>query len=257
MELVKAKKIRVSESKNLREFVFSQRAVKSDFEVHEMETAIGICKRALGRTVEGFSEGMTAEGMSRTLDKNMLDEGGTGPSFDTTVWFRRNLEESAVRKLARGDLVLFDFGTKLPSMYLSDVGRTIPFATGDQKTRDFLERCLFYQTSGTKIASGKSGNEVRSDIDQIIREHGCDSTHRPGHQIGLNVHESFGPALAYGEENSGELCKGNIVTWEPGLGLPKYRTRLGENRYGMIHMEDMVLVGNPSRMLGNFKLDFP
>ena len=99
--------------KNLRKFVFSQRAVKSEFEVHEMETAIGIAKRALESTIQGFKSGITTEDISRSLNKNILDEGGIGTSFETDVRIRRNLGEAETRKLAKGDLILFDFGAKL------------------------------------------------------------------------------------------------------------------------------------------------
>jgi Xaa-Pro aminopeptidase len=256
MDLIRTSGIQTVD-RNLRDFVYAQRAVKSEFEVREMERAIGISKRALQTTIQDFAPGMTTEEISRNLDKNILDEGGIGTSFETTVMIRRNLEEREIRKLSRGDLVLFDFGAKLSSMYLADVGRTIPFASKDSKTRDFMNDVYSIKRAGLKkIVSGHSGNQVRSEIDQVLRELGYDSTHRPGHQIGLNVHESFGPALAYGEENSAPLQTGNVVTWEPGIGLVKNRDKLYKNRYGMIHMEDMVLVGSPSKMLGNFKLEF-
>jgi Xaa-Pro aminopeptidase len=244
-------------SKSLREFVFSQRAIKTAFEIQEMERAIGIAKKALARTVENLQSGVSTEQISRSLNKNLLDGAAIGPSFETDVRIRRNLNEDEVQKLRRGDLILVDFGAKLSSGYLSDVGRTIPFdSSGNQKINDFLEKVYSIKRAGLKkIVSGKTGSQVRDEIDQVIREHGFDSTHRPGHQIGLNVHEPFGPALAYGKENSGLLQEGNVVTWEPGIGLVKNRDKLNVNRFGMSHMEDMVLVGSPSRVLGNFKLE--
>jgi Xaa-Pro aminopeptidase len=258
LDLARASGMKLA-TQDLREFIFSERAVKSEFEIREMEKAIRVSKRALRRTVEGFRAGLTTEEISRMLDRYILDESGMGTSFETTAMIRRNLNEPEVGKLSKGDLVLFDFGARLSSMYLADVGRTIPFATaGDARTRDFMNDVYSIKRAGLKkIVSGRTGNQVCSDIDEIIHEHGYDSTHRPGHQIGLNVHEPFGPALAYGEENSTPLRTGNVVTWEPGLGLTKNRDKLHKNRYGMIHMEDMVLVGSSSRMLGNFKLEFP
>ncbi len=137
--------------KNLREFVFSQRATKSEFEVHEMETAIGIAKRALDRTVHSFKSGITTEDISRSLNKNILDEGGIGTSFETDVRIIRGLSEAQTRKLAKGDLVLFDFGAKLSSMYLSDVGRTIPFLPDrDHKIRDFMNDVYSIKRAGFK-----------------------------------------------------------------------------------------------------------
>ena len=256
MELIKGSGIQLS-GKNLREYIYSQRTVKSDFEIREMEEAIGISKRALHSTIQSFAPGMTTQEIALNLDKNMLEEGTVGPSFDTTVMIRRDLQEPEIKKLAKGDLVLFDFGAKLSSAYLADVGRTIPFHARDVKTKDFMADVYSIKRAGVKeIAIGKTGNEVRSAINAILEEHGYDSTHRPGHQIGLNVHEPFGPALAFGKENSATLQPGNVVTWEPGIGLAKNRDKLYKNRYGMIHMEDMILVGSPSRALGNFPLEF-
>jgi Xaa-Pro aminopeptidase len=193
------------------------------------------------------------------LNKSILDEGGTGTSFETDIMLRRNLEESEVDSgLSRGDLVLFDFGAKLPSTYLSDVRRTIPFSTGsNEKLRNFMNDVYSINREGLrKTSSGKTGNQVREDIDSIIKEHGYVSAHRPGHQIGLNVHEPFGPELAYGEENSIQLKPGNVVTWEPGIGLSKNDKRMYRNRFGMAHLEDMVLVGTPSKVLGDLKLEY-
>ena len=138
-------------------------------------------------------------------------------------------------------------------MYLSDVGRTIPFGASE-KTADFLKQvCLIKHEGLRKIASGKSGAQIREEVDQVIKEHGFESTHRPGHQIGLNVHEPYGPHLNFGEENSSRLKAGNVVTWEPGIGIDP---KLPKNRFGMAHMEDMVLVGNYSRMLGDFEMQY-
>ena len=244
----------------LREFIFSQRAIKSDYEISEIESAIGVASRALEKTINAFTEGISTGEIARTLNKNILEEGGTGTSFETDVRLRRNLEEDeGAEKLSSGDLVLFDFGAKLSSEYLSDVGRTIPFSSGgDQKVKDFMNTIYSIKKEGLdKIRAGRTGNQVRADIDAVIEEeHGFISTHRPGHQIGLNVHEPFGPALAYGRENAKKLKEGNVVTWEPGTGLSKNKDKLHKNRFGMAHVEDMVLVGSPSKLLGSMKLEY-
>ena len=121
---------------------------------------------------------------------------------------------------------------------------------------DFLSNVVSIKKAGLKkINAGTSGNSVREEIDSVIREHGYLSTHRPGHQIGLNVHEPYGPHLAYGKENAGKLRKGNLVTWEPGIGFPSEEQP--EKRFGMAHMEDMVVVGDhDSRMLGSLPLEY-
>ena len=119
---------------------------------------------------------------------------------------RRNLGEKEEGKLRNGDLVLFDFGARLSNMYPSDIGRTVPFGTRSEKAMDLLGDAVSIKKAGLKeIKAGASGNSVREGIDAIIREHGYVSTHRPGHQTGLNVHEPYGPHLAYGKENAGQV----------------------------------------------------
>jgi Xaa-Pro aminopeptidase len=142
-------------------------------------------------------------------------------------------------------------------MYPSDIGRTVPFGARSETVLDFLSNAVSIKKAGLrKINAGMSGNSVREEIDSVIQEHGYVSTHRPGHQIGLNVHEPYGPHLAYGKENASKLRKGNLVTWEPGIGFPSEEQQ-PKNRFGMAHMEDMVQVADrDSRMLGNFPLEY-
>ena len=253
MDLIRGSGIE-TENNGLTEFVYSQRSLKSRFELDEMERAIGVAKRSFEKTIDSLKEGLKIVDISKALSKNLIDE-ETLPSFDIDVRLRRDLKEEEVNGLQKGDLVLFDFGARLPSMYLSDVGRTIPFGRASKATKDFMRDVVEIKKEGVKrIKSGTSGNTTRKLIDHLIEEHGYVSTHRPGHQIGINVHDPYGPHLAYGTENAGKLRTGNVVTWEPGVG---FKETLGpKNRFGMAHMEDMVLVGLNSQMLGDFDLEY-
>jgi Xaa-Pro aminopeptidase len=240
----------------LRDFAYQQRSIKSEYELEQMVRAIQVAARGLERTLASLKEGHSSDEIASALTRYMIEEGGIGPSFEPDVRFRRNFDENEQVKLRDGDLVLFDFGARLDSLYPSDIGRTIPFGTRSEKVMDFLSNVVSIKKAGLKkINAGTSGNSVREEIDSVIREHGYLSTHRPGHQIGLNVHEPYGPHLAYGKENAGKLRKGNLVTWEPGIGFPSEDQP--EKRFGMAHMEDMVVVGDhDSRMLGSLPLEF-
>ena len=248
----------ISATKNqLKEFVSSERSIKSEYELKEMVRAIEISKKAFEKTIDTLKVGATIAEITNRLYTSMIDEGGISSSFEIDIRLRRDMEETEdVARIERGDLVLFDFGTRLHSAYLSDVGRTIPFGKPGEKTKDFMGKVLAVKKEGLKeIRSGVSGNDVRRGIDQIIREHGFESTHRPGHQIGLNVHEPYVPHLNLGEENSARLSKGNVVTWEPGIGFGG--SNLPKNRFGMAHMEDMVHVGSSrSEVLGKFDMQY-
>lgn len=239
--------------RSLTEFVYNQRSQKSEYEIREIEKAIKVGGEALRETADGLKAGDTVSLISLQLKKSMLDSGAASESFAAEVMIRKGVSEKEAGRLERGSLVLFDFGARLESQYLSDMGRTIPFGP-DERLRDLMRNvCEIKMLGLRKIRAGLSGNEVRKGIDEVISEFGFDSVHRPGHQIGLNVHEPYRPDLAYGEENSVPLKERNIVTWEPGIGLKGLRTPI---RYGLAHMEDMVLVGGQSTMLGNLPLEF-
>ena len=243
-----------AKNNDLMKFVYSQRALKSRFELEEMERAIAVAKGAFERTLDSLKTGQSIADISKLLSKNMIDE-ETLPSFEIDIRLRRGLKEKEVDKLQRGDLVLFDFGVRLPSMYPSDVGRTTPFGVASRETKDFMRDVVAIKKEGVKkIKKGVSGNATREAIDKLIEEYGYVSTHRPGHQIGINVHDPYGPHLAYGAENKGKLQSGNVVTWEPGIGFKE--SPGPKNRFGMAHMEDMVLVGTNSRVLGDFDLEY-
>jgi Xaa-Pro aminopeptidase len=245
-----------AQSNSLREFIFHERSVKSVYEISQIEKAIKIASSALKKTISKLSSGLSVDELTKILNASMIDEGALSSSFETDIRIRRAVNEEEARILRSGDLILFDFGARLPSMYLSDIGRTIPFGN-QSKVKDFFEDVFSIKREGLKkISSGRSGNKVREEIDKVIREHGYVSTHRPGHQIGLNVHEPYGPHLNYGEENEAKLEAGNVVTWEPGIGKKDIKSPI--NRFGMSHMEDMVLVrsGGNSKMLGNLDLKY-
>jgi Xaa-Pro aminopeptidase len=238
----------------LTRFAYSERSRKSAYEVRQMVEAVKVGEKALRKTLESLRVGDTVRGITVRLKKTMLDEGAVSESFATDVRIRRGVSEHEAQKLERGSLLLFDFGVRLESRYLSDMGRTVPFGP-NERLRDFMKEVCEIKKSGLRgVKEGRTGNEVRKRIDRIIEEYGYVSVHRPGHQIGLNVHEPYQPDLAYGDENNVPLNEGNVVTWEPGIGLKD--PNLLPVRFGLAHMEDMVLVGGDPKMLGNVPLEF-
>jgi Xaa-Pro aminopeptidase len=250
----KLEQIAIMPDQSLTEFVYSERSRKSDFEIEQIEKAIRIGRKSLEKTVDSLKVGDKLNEIALCLKKSMLDEGAASESFATDVKIKQGVTEKDLQRLERGSLLLFDFGVRLESQYLSDMGRTIPFGANNALS-DLMESVCEIKRLGLRtIRSGKTGNEVRGEIDEIIRKFEYVSVHRPGHQIGLNVHEPYEPNLAYGEENNKPLQERNVVTWEPGVGLNN--PELAPVRFGLAHMEDMVLVGANSKMLGNVPLKF-
>ena len=245
--------IGIKADKSLTRFVYSERSRKSSYEIGQIERAVKIGLRALRTTIDQLAVGQKVNEIAVSLKKSMLGEGAVSESFATDVMIRRGVSEREVRTLERGSLLLFDFGARLESQYLSDMGRTVPYQA-NAAARDFMADVNEIKRLGLrKIRAGRTGNDVRRGVDKVIEEFGYRSVHRPGHQIGLNVHEPYQPDLAYGEENRVALKEGNVVTWEPGIGLKD--SKLAPIRFGLAHMEDMVLVGQDSKMLGNVPLE--
>ena len=250
----KMERIGIMRDDALTEFVYAERSLKSAYEISQIETAVRIGANALQSTIDSLKAGIKVTEIAVELKKSMLDEGAVSESFTTDVRIRRGVSEKEANTLERGSLVLFDFGARLESQYLSDMGRTVPYGANGQ-LRDFMNEVYEIKKLGLrKIRAGRTGNEVRREIDELIGEYGYASVHRPGHQIGLNVHEPYEPNLAYGEENNTALREGNIVTWEPGIGLRN--PKLAPVRFGLAHMEDMVLVSGDSKMIGQVPLEF-
>jgi Xaa-Pro aminopeptidase len=252
--LKKIERIGIIRDDALTEFAYAERSRKSAYEIGQIEKAVRIGAKALRRTIDSLKVGSKVEGIAVALKKEMLDGGAVSESFSTDVKIRRGVTEKEAHRLERGSLLLFDFGARLESQYVSDMGTTIPYGANHQ-LRDFMNEVYEIKKTGLrKIRAGRTGNEVRKEIDELIQEYDYASVHRPGHQIGLNVHEPYEPNLAYGEENNKPLHQGNVVTWEPGIGLRK--PKLATVRFGLAHMEDMVLVRGDSKMIGNVPLEF-
>jgi Xaa-Pro aminopeptidase len=250
----KLEQIAITPDQSLTEFVYSERSRKSDYEIEQIERAIRIGRKSLEKTVDSLKAGDKLNEIALCLKKSMLDDGAASEPFPTDVKIKRGVTEKDLQRLERGSLLLFDFGARLESQYLSDMGRTIPFGPNKALTDLMDSVCEIKRLGLRTIRSGKTGNEVRGEIDEIIHQFEYASVHRPGHQIGLNVHEPYEPNLAYGEENNKPLQEQNVVTWEPGIGLDN--PELAPVRFGLAHMEDMVLVGGNSKMLGNVPLKF-
>lgn len=119
--------------------------------------------------------------------------------------------------------------------YYSDMTRTVWKGNPTMQIKEmFLAVRDAHEIAAEKIRPGLTGAEVYQSIVDFFAERGFESgregfVHNLGHGVGLEVHEapSLGPA---GES----LCRGNVVTIEPGLYYPGI---------GGIRIEDTGVVG--------------
>jgi Xaa-Pro dipeptidase len=132
------------------------------------------------------------------------------------------------RVLARGDVVLIDSGCRVHE-YTSDVTRTVAFGSATDDLRKVYATVEKAQTAGIgALRSGAIPEKVDRAARKVIEDAGYGEyfTHRLGHGLGLDGHES--PYLVHG--NRVPLVAGNTVTIEPGIYIPgKFGVRIEDD----------------------------
>lgn len=202
------------------------RRVKSIEEQTLMRAAGERTTAAITATHRRIRRGMTEQRVSNILDeefKNVGVRGGGLVQFGPSSALPHGGPEE--RTLSRGDVVLIDAGCKVRG-YSSDVTRTAVFGSAPDEFRKVLETVDRAQMAG--IAALKAG-AIPEEIDRAARAiieqagYGQFFTHRLGHGIGMDGHES--PYLVRG--NMTPLDAGNTVTVEPGIYMPgKFGVRI-------------------------------
>ena len=213
------------------------RESKDAGEVAEIRAAIAIAEQALGATLPLIHVGMTELAVAGELERALRVAGSEGFPFETIVASgpRSALPHAraSTRVIARGDLLLIDFGA-IHHGYCADITRT--FVVGAPPTDRQREiHALVRESNGSASALVRQGMRGR-DADALARDYieragfGEAFGHSLGHGIGLEVHEA--PRLAKTAE--APLPPGAVVTIEPGVYL---------EGWGGVRIEDDVLLG--------------
>lgn len=212
------------------------RAVKSPAELEAMRRAAAAADRAFAAILDHVRPGVEERVLALELDRRLLEAGADGPAFETIVAFG---ERSAMpharptrRALARGELVLFDFGAVVDG-YHSDVSRTVTCGAPPPELAAVYDIVLQAQMAAIQgLRAGLTGREAdRLARDPIERAgYGERFDHSLGHGLGLEVHEA--PRLSRTSEDL--LEPHMVVTIEPGVYIEKK---------GGVRIEDDVVVG--------------
>ncbi len=223
------------------ETIMQLRLRKTPEEVALMRQAIKISEDALDRTLsdlEGKVIGMTEIQITNILLNHISDLGGGGNAFEPIILTGANSAlphgYPGTAKVQEGDLLLFDFGTKVDG-YPSDITRTFAVGSLDDELRRVYDAVLGANRAG--VATGKPGIAAQ-DVDRAARKvitqagFGEYFTHRTGHGLGLDIHEH--PNMREG--NTMILEAGMIYTVEPGVYLP--------GRGGVRIEDDIVVTEN-------------
>lgn len=221
------------------------RMVKDEVELENMRLADRITKSAYQAALQGLREGMTEDDLARRVSQAHSRLGARGGAM---VLFGPHSAlphgSRNVRELRPGDAVLIDGGCAVNG-YRSDVTRTTVFGTASSKQRQVWQIVRDAQSAALEAARpGIACQQLDRVARQWIENAGYGPgyqyfTHRLGHGIGLDGHES--PYLVEG--NKLETRPGMTFSNEPGIYI------VGE--WGVRHEDIMVITGEGAEILGN------
>lgn len=135
------------------------------------------------------------------------------------------------RIVAPGDPIMVDFGA-IYKHYYADETRTFFFGQPSDKMKEIYQIVLEANLAGiSKVKPGRPIGEVDKAARAVIEKAGYGEffTHRTGHGIGLDIHES--PSVS--SDNEQLMEPGMVFTVEPGIYLPEW---------GGVRIEDDVVV---------------
>lgn len=218
------------------DFLASLRMFKDDEEIACMRKAVEIAQHALLSTLPHVKPGVTEKELASELVLQLLRHGSDSElAFSPIVAGGPNSANPhavpSERKLAEGDLLLFDWGARYNG-YSSDLTRTFAIGRVDEEFETIARAVLAANRAG--VTAGRAGVPA-CQVDRAAREAICAAgygdyfTHRTGHGLGMETHE---PPYIFAE-NELLLQPGMTYTVEPGIYLPER---------GGVRIEDNVVV---------------
>lgn len=215
------------------------RRFKDAGELQLLAQACAIGDAAFADLLTWLAPGVTERQVARRLERDIVDRGAEAPAFPTIIAGGPNAARPhhppGDRPLARGDLVVMDFGA-LVSGYHSDMTRTVALGTPHEELRAVYDLVLAAQRHGVAAAvDGAPAKAVDAACRDLISAAGRGEAflHPAGHALGLEIHED--PILR--PDTTGTLRAGMAITVEPGVYLPGL---------GGVRIEDTIAVRPPT-----------
>ena len=218
------------------------RREKSPWEVKQLELATKASAEGILAGFERLSEGITEKESRAIFSEELSNRSGNPLSF----WLIQFGLNSALphgspteKKLKVGDVVLLDLGTSVNG-YHGDITITLPFGKAPKKFYEIYD--IVFEANRSAFKANKEG-VIPSDLDKIARDYitnrgfGKYFTHRLGHGIGLEVHES--PYIV--ASNFDPLHLNDTHTIEPGIYLP--------GKFGVRVEDDVIVSKNECKFL--------
>lgn len=230
--------------KNTSHCVDSVRGEKDDEERRLMLEASHINDLAMERFKALIHDGVTELEVASQIEGIYKELGAEGNSFAPIICFGANAanphHEPDDTVIALGDVVLFDVGC-IKSGYCSDMTRTFFYKTVSDRQREVYEIVKNANLAGeAAMGPGKRFCDADAAARTLICEHGYGEyfTHRLGHSIGMQVHESGDVSAT----NTDRFTPGRCVSCEPGIYL--------EGEFG-VRIEDLCLITEDSVFVMN------
>ncbi|MBU7599985.1 aminopeptidase P family protein [Streptomyces sp. P38-E01] len=200
-----------------------QRLVKDDDEIACLRIAAEITDQALGELLESILVGRTERHLALELERRLIDHGGDGPAFPTSVATGPNAgvptHVPTDRRVEEGDFLSVRMGARYRG-YRCQIGRTFVIGTAPEEWQIELYELVFAaQRAGREALA--PGAECRA-VDRAAREvlaaagHGGAVEACTGHGVGLEIGED--PQLS--PDAMSKLDARVPVTVEPGVHLP-------------------------------------
>lgn len=224
-------------------------AVKDAKEIEATKRACEISSKVAREIPDALRENMTEKDMGFFIDSRMRELGGEGNAFETIAAFGENASKPhhspTERKLKKGDVALFDFGTKY-DRYCSDMTRTVFFG----EPPEVLKRAYILVKDAQEAGFLEYHDGANASAADIIARKIIDESefngrfiHTFGHGIGMEVHQD----ISIYSKSEQILRSGNVISAEPGIYLPGI---------GGIRIEDTCLVKkNGAERLTSFDHD--
>ena len=212
------------------------RLYKDELELETIARAQAITDAAFTHILNWIRPNMTEVEVALELEFFMRKNGADALAFDTIAVSGTNSSRphGVPRrcKLEKGFLTM-DFGAKVDG-YCSDMTRTVVLGKADAEMKKLYDTVLTAQKAALEAAaegvSCRALDKVARDIIHGAGYEGCFG-HSLGHGVGMFIHES--PRLSTAAAEGDLLCRGHVVTFEPGIYI--------EGKYGC-RIEDMACI---------------
>ncbi len=225
------------------DLVESMRVVKDAGEIERIKASAAHSQKVLRTVWDALAPGRTEIDVAWEIERRIREGGAEAVSFPPIAAAGPNAAlPHAVptpRKIAPGDCVILDMGTKLRH-YCSDMTRTWIAGAPDKRLREIYGIVREAQLAAQEAA--RAGMETNA-LDAVARDfigragYGDYFGHGLGHGVGIAVHEA--PRLSKFKPTI--LREDMIVTIEPGIYIPGF---------GGVRLENMIrITGNGCELL--------